>query len=81
MATWSHREIVSRRIEYTVPAAQPWGATRTDLYQALAAAEQKYRDLHGLRDDQSLSDDALRVLPMDDEIVIHFTIEETHDAH
>lgn len=77
MATWSHREVISRRIEFTVPAAQPWGATRADIYQALAAAELKYREVHGLRDDQSLSDDAFRVLPVDDEIVIHFTVEET----
>lgn len=77
MATYTHREIISRRIEYAVPAAAPWGATRADVYQALAAAERKYRDLHGLQDDQSLSDDALRVLPVDDGIVISFTIEET----
>ncbi|MHA6764756.1 hypothetical protein [Streptacidiphilus sp. PAMC 29251] len=80
MATYSSREIISRRIEYTVPAAQPWGATRADVYQALAAAEMKYREIHQLRDDQSLSDDALRVLPVDDEIIIHFTIEETRRA-
>lgn len=76
MATYSSREIDSRRIEYTVPAAQPWGATRTDMYQGLMAAEARYRTVHGLKDSESLSDDALRVLPSDDEVIISFTVEK-----
>lgn len=77
MATYSHREIVSRRIEYIVPAAQPWGACLGDMLAAINAARVAFIDEHKLDPMQSLTDDALRFLPVDDEIVISFTVEET----
>lgn len=74
MATYTHRETISRRIEYIVPAAQPWGAFLGDVEAAIAAATAHY-----IRENRvvgSVGACALQFVPRDDEIVIHFTIEE-----
>ena len=76
MATYTHREIVSRRVEYIVPAAAPWGACLGDMSAALSAASRAYREAHNVDERLMLPDDALRLFPRDDEIVISFTIEE-----
>lgn len=76
MATFSYRDVVTRTREYTVPAAQPWGACLGDLRSAMNAASLAYREAHGTPEAVSLTDDALRFFPRDDEIVISFTVEE-----
>jgi hypothetical protein len=58
-----------------VPAAAPWGACLGDLNAALGAARRAYREAHGLDENWGLPDDAMRIRPVDDEIVISFTIE------
>jgi hypothetical protein len=59
MATYTHREIVSRRIEYIVPAAQPWGACLGDVMAGINAARVAYIDEHKADPMASLPDDAL----------------------
>ena len=76
MATYTHREVVSRRVEYIVPAAQPWGANLGDMQAAIAAARIACVERNKLDPAQPLADTALRFEPRDDEIVISFTIEE-----
>lgn len=76
MATYTHREIVSRRVEYIVPAAEPWGADAGEIGKAVAAASAKFREMRGLPAETVLMDDVLRFRCRDDEIVISFTIEE-----
>lgn len=76
MATYTWRTITSTRREWVVPAAQPWGACLGDLRSAIAPASMAYREQHGLNETVTLPDDALRFHPMDDEIVISFTVEE-----
>lgn len=76
MATFTSREVVSRRREWIVPAAQPWGAAHAELYKALAAAERSYREAYSVPDNVSLLDDALRVTTTEDEVVISYTVEE-----
>src|SRR5581483_7787919 len=61
MTTWMTREVVSRRREWIVPAAQPWGAAVAELYKALQAADRAYRDDHDLPTNEPTPDDALRV--------------------
>lgn len=75
MATWSSRIVTSIRREWAVPAAEPWGAAYIEVYKAVAAAELGYREAHGLDKDAVLPDDALRMTPRDEEIVISFTTE------
>lgn len=73
MATYSHREIVSRRIEYTVPALPQWGACLGDMQAAIAAACIAYAKANP---GAVVADDSLRFFPSDDEIVISFTVEQ-----
>jgi hypothetical protein len=75
MATYSSRTVTSIRREWTVPAAEPWGAAYIEVYKAVAAAELGYREAHGLDKSAVLSDDALRMTTRDEEIVISFTTE------
>jgi hypothetical protein len=76
MATFTHREIVSRRVEYIVPAAAPWGACLGDMQAAMNAARIACVERNGLDPARPLADTALRFEPRDDEIVISFIIEE-----
>ena len=76
MATYTHREIVSRRVEYIVPAAAPWGADLGDMQAAINAARIACVERNGLDPAQPLCATALRFEPRDDEIVISFTIEQ-----
>lgn len=76
MPTYTWRTVVSRRREWIVPAAQPWGAAAADVGKAWAVAEKAYREHYGVPEEQPLHDDALRFHVTDDAIVISFTIEE-----
>lgn len=75
MATYTSREIVSRRVEFIVPAPQPWGANLGDMQAAMNAARIACVERNGLDPAQPLCDTALRFEPRDDEIVISFTVE------
>lgn len=77
MATYTTREVVTRRREWIVPADQPWGAAAAEIAKAWTVAQQSYREAHGLPKDVSLADNALTFHPGDDEIVIAYTVEET----
>jgi hypothetical protein len=76
MGAFSSRTVVSTRREWSVPAAEPWGAFLGDVRAAIAVASVAYREVHGLPRDAPLMDDALRFHVGDDEIVISFTVEE-----
>lgn len=77
MATYSHREIVSRRIEYTVPALPQWGACLGDMQAAIAAARIAYAEVNP---GAVVADDSLRFFPSDDEIIISFTADTLKPA-
>lgn len=77
MATFTHRDIVTRRREYVVPAPQPWGACYGEIAKAVSAAWADLCERRGMSTSGSMSDDALRFFPGDDEIIISFEIEET----
>jgi hypothetical protein len=80
MASYSSREIISRRIEYTVPAPWPQGAAHAELLKALAAAAGRLRAERGISENIALSDDALWVRSGDDEVIISFTVETAADS-
>lgn len=71
MATYSRRERAVEYVEYTVPAGI-LGACWTDVSLALDAAIDNLRQLEGHDVEWEPSADRIRVLPMDDEIVIRF---------
>jgi hypothetical protein len=71
MAIWSRRERSINYVEYTVPAGvlgAPWG----QVSLALDAALDDVRREEGHDSLWEPSDDRIRILPMDDEIVIRF---------
>lgn len=77
MATFTTRTVSSRRREWIVPAAEPWGAAAAEVGKAWTAAQVAYREQHSIPVGTALPDNALSFRPRDDEIVISFTVEET----
>lgn len=71
MATYSRRERTVDYIEYTVPAGI-FGACWTEVSLALDKAIDELRQLEGRDLEWEPSADRIRILPMDDEIVIRF---------
>jgi len=80
MATYSTREVVTRRREWVVPAAQPWGAAWEELDKALAGAAVFYRQQHGLDEGASVPGDFARVFSDEEAIVITVTVERVEPA-
>lgn len=75
MATFTSRTITSTRHEWSVPAAEPWGAASEEISKAWAVAAAAYREAHRLSEEIQLPGDALRFKVGDEEIVISFTVE------
>lgn len=76
MSTYSRRERVTRTVEWTVPANQPWGACWTEVFGAVNDAIRELRASGGLGEFEEPSDDAIRVLAGDDEIIVFYEIKE-----
>lgn len=79
MASYTSREVVTRRVEYAVPAG-PLGSAMGEFDKAYAAALADWRQRNGKTKDDPLYDDWAHVFPRDDEVVIVFDIEEPPDA-
>lgn len=71
MADFSRSEKVTRTVEYTVPASEPWGANWNQVQQALNAAVREWELTHRSGNPEP-PDNAVRVHVRDDEIVISF---------
>lgn len=69
MTTWTRGEVTRTTVEYHVPTYEPWGADWNQFQVALNTAIREWKDLNGER---TPSDDAIRIHPGDDEIVISF---------
>lgn len=80
MATYSTREVVTRRREWIVPAGQPWGADYGEMEKALGAAAAFYREQHGLEAGASVPGDFARFFPHDEDIVIAVTVERAEPS-
>jgi hypothetical protein len=63
MATYSRREVVTRTVEFTVPASPPYGAAWAEVWKAVTAATRELRQTGRVSADQEPSDDAIRILP------------------
>lgn len=74
MADYTHREVTSTRHEWRIPNAEHggWGAAIAEVHKAIAAAENRYREIYGK---DPTYDDWLRVWAADDEIVLFFVQE------
>lgn len=70
MATWTRREVVTRRVEYIVPAEGPYGACWAEVCKAFSAIRSDLETAGVLPELASMPDDMVRVLPGEDEILI-----------
>lgn len=70
MATYVRHEVVTRRIEYRVPAPAPWGATFVEVIKAIRQAE------HDLRAAQrEVGDDTISIVPGDEIVIVSYEID------
>lgn len=76
MATWSRRERVTRTVEWTVPAAEPWGACWSEVVQAINQATRELREAGRLGESEEPSDSLIRVKVGDEEVIVFFEIKE-----
>lgn len=67
--------VVRRHYEWHVPANGLWGATWVDLDKKMSMAARTYRELKELPEGEALPDDALRIRPGDEMVVIYFEVE------
>lgn len=72
MATFTRRTVTTVRQEFAVPTEGAYGAAAAEIGKAWAVAERDYRQHYGMRDEESLADNAIVFRPGDDEIVISF---------
>lgn len=74
MATYSRREVHTTRVEFLVPAAEPYGACWVEVYKAVSAAIAEMRASGRLGPGQEPSDDAIQIRPGDDEVIVSYDI-------
>ncbi|MFF0821188.1 hypothetical protein ACFYUR_12455 [Micromonospora haikouensis] len=72
MASWDRSEHTTRTVDYTIRSGSAVG----ELGKAWDAAEAEYRRLHGISDDEALSDDWATVHATDDGVTIRITVNE-----
>jgi len=70
MTGWTISETVQRFWNCTVPVWADHGANWNEVYNAIDAAHIKYKELYG----RDPSDDAIRVIGGDEEIIIRFEL-------
>lgn len=78
MATYSRREIHTTRVEYLVPADDRFGACWVEVYKAVSAAMQELVSLGLLEQGREPSDDAIKIRPGDDEVIVYFDLDTAY---
>lgn len=73
MATFTTETVTTSVCRWIIPAAEPRGAAAAEIGAAWTAAENSYREHHGLDDAMPVPGDALTFHATDDAIVISFT--------
>jgi hypothetical protein len=72
MATYSRREVHTTRVEFLVPAAWPEGACWVEVQKAISAAIQELQANGLLGQDETPSDNQIRIRPGDEDVVVYF---------
>jgi hypothetical protein len=76
VVSWQYDEYSERWGEVTISAHEPRGADWSQLQQGLNYALKMYREKHRISDATIIADDAIRIHPRDDAIVIRFRLPE-----
>lgn len=77
MATYERREVTRTRVEFVVPAAEPWGACWVEVMKAIRAATNELVMTDQLADGAEPADDAIQIRPGDDAVVVSYECEVT----
>lgn len=72
MASYSRRVIRTTRVEFPVPAAEPWGACWVEVMKAIHAATRELVDNGLLAEGKEPSDDTIRIRVGDDEVIVFY---------
>jgi hypothetical protein len=76
MAEYTRRERTRTMVEFAIPAQLPYGAAWVELTKAIRAAHSELWDAGQVERERDAPDDAILILPGDDEIVVYYTREE-----
>lgn len=78
MPKYERRERITTTVEYVVHADQPWGATWPAVHRAItdAVAEKRRLIAGGTENTVDVSEDDVRVLAGDDEIIVRFVAKD-----
>lgn len=80
MATYSRRERTTKRVEFVVPAAQPWGAAWVEVWKAVRAAHVELEDMGRIKPGSDAPDDAITITPDDDAVIVSFESSTVEDV-
>lgn len=80
MATYSRRVRRTTRIEFVVPAPQPYGACWAEVSKAVGAIYAELREAGRLAPAQVPADDVIRVQAADDAIIVSYGDDELVDT-
>jgi hypothetical protein len=70
MATYTRQVLQIERVEFHVPAPEPWGATWVEVSKAINAATVELRQRELLAEDATPAESQINVKPWDDEIIV-----------
>jgi len=76
VSTYERREVTRTRVEFVVPASEPWGAYWVEVMKAIHAATAELRTSGRAEFGQQPSDDAIRIRPIDDAVIVSYEFEE-----
>jgi hypothetical protein len=80
LATYESRTVLSERHEFIVPATDPWGACWAEVMKAIRAAHSELWELGLVPEGKDASDDAIRIIPEDDGVVVFYLLERSGDS-
>lgn len=80
MATYTSKTVLTERHEFSVPATEPWGACWAEVMKAIRAAHSELWALGLVPEGRDASDDAIRILPGDEDVVVFYVLERNGDS-
>lgn len=75
MATFSRREVTTRRVEFLVPAVPPYGASWVEVMKAIHAATAELVALGLLAEHAEPAGDQIWIRPGDEDVAVVFEVD------
>ena len=80
MSTYDRRILEICRVEFHVPAAEPWGADWVEVSKAISAAHKELEELGAIPPHAEASADQIRIAPTDEAIVVSYELRTSGSA-